>query len=239
MQDAKTGQVINSTGMSLAFNVTTETAVITFPGQTDSHLPDGRYTLTIPGANYTLNFFRLTGDATQDATVSFADLTRVAQNYGRISPQLSWSDGDFNGDGKISFADLVAVAQNYNRSLPPLAPAASILSPSAPAEARIPALAIAQPVKKPQPETASPAQPAVKGRVGRFSTARLPAPAHQVVIVKPAPKAIVGSATSKRAPIAPLAYFTASTPAASLSPFYRRKTARRFPFMSDDCHGAL
>jgi hypothetical protein len=51
-----------------------------------------------------------------DNTVGFADLVRVAQNYGQSGK--FWNDGDFNYDGKVNFADLVAVAQNYGNGLP-------------------------------------------------------------------------------------------------------------------------
>jgi hypothetical protein len=51
------------------------------------------------------------GDANGDGAVGFADLVKVAQNYG--GSQKSFSDGDFNGDGIVNFADLVVVAQKY------------------------------------------------------------------------------------------------------------------------------
>jgi hypothetical protein len=52
------------------------------------------------------------GDADVDGTVDFADLVRLAQNYGLA--QKTWSDGDFDYDGNVDFDDLVSLAQNYS-----------------------------------------------------------------------------------------------------------------------------
>jgi hypothetical protein len=60
--------------------------------------------------------FTLAGDATLDGAVNFADLTRLAQNYGATSGAV-WSQGDFNYDGQVGFADLTLIAQNYGGSL--------------------------------------------------------------------------------------------------------------------------
>ena len=54
------------------------------------------------------------GDANADATVNFADLVRLAQNYNQSGTSISWSEGDFNYDLTVNFADLVALARNYN-----------------------------------------------------------------------------------------------------------------------------
>lgn len=75
-------------------------------GQIDPNLPLG--TLVI--------FNTVDGDANMDNKVSFADLVKVAQNYGQSN--RFWTDGDFNYDGIVNFADLVSVAQNYGHALP-------------------------------------------------------------------------------------------------------------------------
>jgi hypothetical protein len=62
--------------------------------------------------------FTLTGDATMDGEVSFADLVTVAQNYGTTTGTAIWRKGDFDFDGNVGFSDLVAVAQNYGAALP-------------------------------------------------------------------------------------------------------------------------
>ena|SRR5690348_17653353 len=53
------------------------------------------------------------GDANLDGTVNFADLIKLAQNYGRSG--AAWAQGDFDGDGTVAFADLITLAQNYGR----------------------------------------------------------------------------------------------------------------------------
>jgi T5SS/PEP-CTERM-associated repeat protein len=75
-------------------------------GQIDPNLPLGTLVL----------FNTVDGDANMDNEVSFADLVKVAQNYGQSN--RFWTDGDFNYDGIVSFADLVSVAQNYGHALP-------------------------------------------------------------------------------------------------------------------------
>lgn len=57
------------------------------------------------------------GDANLDGAVNFADLVRVAQNYGQSAGKF-WSQGDFNYDGNVNFQDLVTVAQNYGQAFP-------------------------------------------------------------------------------------------------------------------------
>lgn len=59
--------------------------------------------------------FALDGDTNLDGTVNFADLLRLAQNYGKNS--ANWDQGDFNYDGHVGFDDLLKLAQNYGRSL--------------------------------------------------------------------------------------------------------------------------
>src|SRR5262249_15988983 len=66
------------------------------------------------GSAITLKYL-LYGDANQDATVNFADLLALAQNYNATGQ--TWSTGDFNYDGTVNFTDLLAMAQNYNLPL--------------------------------------------------------------------------------------------------------------------------
>jgi len=53
----------------------------------------------------------LFGDANLDGVVGIADLSAVADNYGKCGK--SWIGGDFNLDGEIGIADLSAVADHY------------------------------------------------------------------------------------------------------------------------------
>jgi len=58
------------------------------------------------------------GDANGDDEVGIADLSAVADNYGK-SP-ATWVMGDFNFDGEVGIADLSAVADNYGWGSNPL-----------------------------------------------------------------------------------------------------------------------
>jgi hypothetical protein len=62
------------------------------------------------------------GDSNKDGTVNFADLVKLAQNYGATyaptnTPNVTWPQGDSNGDNQVNFGDLVLLAQNYGRSV--------------------------------------------------------------------------------------------------------------------------
>jgi parallel beta-helix repeat protein len=98
-------------------------------------LPDGDYRATLSagtvrdaagntlGADSTLDFFVLEGDANRDRTVDFNDLVSLAQNY-TTATGMAYSQGDLNMDQVVNFNDLVILAQHYNTSLPPAPPAA-------------------------------------------------------------------------------------------------------------------
>jgi len=139
-----TGQTIDPATLTLTYDAVTRTATWT----SATSFTDGNYTATLSaggisdansrpldgdgngsgGDNYVLSFFVLPGDANRDRIVDFADLVKVAQNYGGPAP-FGWASGDFNGDGSVGFADLVSVAQRYGQSLP--APAAAPVAASA------------------------------------------------------------------------------------------------------------
>jgi hypothetical protein len=90
-------------------------------------LPDGDYLLSLgrmafgdeagnpmPGG-FELSFHVLAGDANRDRAVGFADLSILAQNYGKT--EKSFTSGDFNYDGRVGFEDLVILAQRYGMAL--------------------------------------------------------------------------------------------------------------------------
>jgi len=56
------------------------------------------------------------GDVNLDGNVGFADLVKVAQNYGKTGK--TWFDGDLDFDGVVGFSDLVQVAQSYGGPAP-------------------------------------------------------------------------------------------------------------------------
>jgi hypothetical protein len=135
-------------------------------------LPDGDYHATIRAASvtdstgqpmdadFTADFFILSGDANRDRAVDFNDLVLLAQNYNSTGGKL-WTDGDFTGDGNVDFNDLVVLAQRYNTSLPAPAPPAAApvrLASSAKPKPSNPLFSItpvarpsAQPTKRRQP----------------------------------------------------------------------------------------
>ena len=158
LQNLTTGQTLPAGSFTLSYDASSHTATWT----SASPLPDGNYKATLlaggikdsglrtldgngdglAGDDYAFNFFTFAGDANRDRTVAFADLVKVAQNYGGAGK--TWADGDFNGDGTVDFADLVVVAQHYGTSLP----AASLPAVAAPALA--PASAIVSAATAPQ-----------------------------------------------------------------------------------------
>ena len=74
------------------------------------------------GGNFDFRFNVLPGDATQDAVVGPADMSRVLTNYGKTG--VAWSQGDFSGDGVIGPADMSKLLANYGVTLPAGSPAA-------------------------------------------------------------------------------------------------------------------
>jgi len=71
--------------------------------------------------------YALVGDTDLDGTVAFADLLKLAQNYGASS--ADWGKGDFNYDGTVGFADLLALAQHYGQTTASGAAVAASLDP--------------------------------------------------------------------------------------------------------------
>jgi Glycoside hydrolase family 44/Bacterial Ig-like domain len=89
-------------------------------------LTDGNYTLTIPNAgitnrafqsmsaNFTFNFFSLTGDANHDGVVNLLDLNALATNFGKSNK--TFTDGDFNYSGNVDVQDFNALATRFGES---------------------------------------------------------------------------------------------------------------------------
>jgi hypothetical protein len=68
------------------------------------------------GGDYVVQFSVLiVGDANGDGDVGIADLSALADNYGR-SP-AGWAHGDFSRDGTVGIADLSALADSYGRKV--------------------------------------------------------------------------------------------------------------------------
>jgi hypothetical protein len=81
---------------------------------TSSTYPSGDGTA---GGNFDFRLNVLPGDASQDSTVNFTDLSKLLAHYGTTSG-ASWSQGDFNSDGAVNFSDLSILLASYGKSLP-------------------------------------------------------------------------------------------------------------------------
>lgn len=128
LQNTTTGLPIATGDISVAYDVPTNTATLTFLVNARAWLPDGRYdaTLTASGitntagapmaADHIFSFFFLQGDANHDALVNLQDFNRVAANFGQ-SPR-DFTQGDFNYDALVSLADFNLLAGRFGVSLP-------------------------------------------------------------------------------------------------------------------------
>jgi hypothetical protein len=67
------------------------------------------------------------GDANLDGTVTSADFTKMAQNFGAASASAIWANGDFNYDGKINALDFNAIASNFGSAPLPAAGLGSLV----------------------------------------------------------------------------------------------------------------
>jgi T5SS/PEP-CTERM-associated repeat protein len=105
----------DSNGIASSFDHGSHPFAVAYERQIDRVNDGQRVDPTMPLESI-LIFNTFAGDANMDSLVNFADLVRVAQNYGKSGK--FWNDGDFNYDGNVDFADLVAVAQSYGTGLP-------------------------------------------------------------------------------------------------------------------------
>jgi hypothetical protein len=69
------------------------------------------------GGNFSFRFNVLPGDANQDGSANFSDLSRLLANYGKSTGE-SWGQGDFTGDGAVNFSDLSELLADYGQRLP-------------------------------------------------------------------------------------------------------------------------
>jgi len=147
LQNLTTGQTLSADSFTLTYDASSNTTTWT----SATVIPDGNYKATLQAAgiadalaqkldgngdgssgdDYGFSFFKFAGDADRDRSVGFADLVKLAQNYGKTGQ--SWGDADFNGDGNVDFADLVVIGQNYGTTFDAPTPAAAIASSPIPA----------------------------------------------------------------------------------------------------------
>jgi hypothetical protein len=85
----------------------------------DSVYPSGNGTA---GGDFHFRLNVLPGDATQNGSVTGADLIKLLANYNQSG--MTWLQGDFTGDGMVTGADLIKLLANYNQTLPSAEPTA-------------------------------------------------------------------------------------------------------------------
>jgi hypothetical protein len=136
VENRTAGTIVPAAAMNTT--ITNTDAVVTYTGNEAGVLSEGRYRLTlhadqffaatglvidgnrdgIGGDDFVFDFFVMAADANHDATVDFADLVSLAQNYGLTGRTFSQGNFDYSSDGRVDFADLVILAQRYGQSLP-------------------------------------------------------------------------------------------------------------------------
>jgi predicted outer membrane repeat protein len=101
-------------------------------------LPDGNYRARLAAgsvsdlggnplsADFTFDFFVLSGDANRDRKIDGIDLGILSANWQGMNK--SFSQGDFNYDGKVDINDLYILASKWQQRLPPPPPAAAPVS---------------------------------------------------------------------------------------------------------------
>ena len=133
VRNVDTGIPIASSLMTVAFDVDTYVATLSFPGLPGGQLPDGNYRVTVTAtgiadvggnplqADATLDVSVLTGDANGDRVTNDVDLYQIW-----INPFMGGGDSadDLTGDGVVDGDDLDVVVGNYLAVLPP--PAAPV-----------------------------------------------------------------------------------------------------------------
>jgi hypothetical protein len=117
----------------LSYDASTNIATFSMP----TPLSDGNYTATIAAggvsnaafqpmpADFSFNFFSLTGDANHDGVVNALDFNALASNYGK--PGMNFANGDFNFSGSVDSLDFAALAANFNSTAPTAAPTLAAL----------------------------------------------------------------------------------------------------------------
>jgi predicted outer membrane repeat protein len=133
-----TGQTLDCGKLcTVSYDSLTRTASWVF----NAALPDGNYRAILPvnsvsddtgslalGANLTLEFFVLGGDANRDRIVDVNDLSILTRNWngrGKV-----FSQGDFNYDGKVDAKDLGILSSHWQQTLPPPLPTAPVRAPT-------------------------------------------------------------------------------------------------------------
>jgi hypothetical protein len=165
LRNVTTGATVEVSQSDFAYDPATRTAMWTFRPR----LPDGNYAATLGGdaiaaaqpAQFTFEFFLLTGDLNHDRSVNGGDFALLARNFGKSA--MTYDQGDLNGDGNVNGADFSLLAANFGRTLPPPAPNA-IAAARAAAPAALPSTQRAAPgSSKPRRAVGAAVRPAAPG----------------------------------------------------------------------------
>jgi hypothetical protein len=123
------GLAVPESSTQIDFVPNTNVAIVTFPGFTGGRLPDGRYHQTVSAAgvtdaagnplaaDFTFDFFFLTGDANHDAHVDLLDFNILSSHFGQTD--RDFSQGNFNYDSTVNLLDFNLLAQKFGTSVGP------------------------------------------------------------------------------------------------------------------------
>jgi hypothetical protein len=132
----------------VSYDNAANTATFTF---NPAALPNGNYVAILRSAgvtdaagnalaaDFTVQFFVLTGDINRDRAVNGSDFAILAGNFGKSG--TTYAQGDLNGDGTVNGSDFALLAGNFGRTVP--APPAATTAAKSPLAA--PAAAAATP----------------------------------------------------------------------------------------------
>jgi hypothetical protein len=128
IENLSTGTTLANAEFAVSYNAATNTAVLTRTGAGGALFSDGAYRATVHAhlvsdasnneiaADFTFDFFVLTGDANHDATVDTVDFNLLAASFGKNGKLFS--DGDFNYDGTVDTVDFNLLASRFGQSFP-------------------------------------------------------------------------------------------------------------------------
>jgi uncharacterized delta-60 repeat protein len=126
LTDLGTGQPVDATGATGAYDATTRTARFTLP----TRLADGNYRAALaPGSvadpggatngesTGAFDFFVLAADANRDRRVNLQDFNILAANFGQTN--RDFTQGDFNYDGRVNLQDFNILAGRFGQTVTP------------------------------------------------------------------------------------------------------------------------
>jgi hypothetical protein len=123
-----TNTVVPNSQLAITLEANQQTARLTYTGNPQGILPDGRYRMAIAAGSFAdtagngvaastqaLEFRFVQGDANDSGAVEFGDLLIVAQSFGLTG--RTFATGDFDFDADVDFNDLLIIAQRFGNSV--------------------------------------------------------------------------------------------------------------------------